>query len=76
MAIDRKNEKIAEIIRQKDVIMKMLRERMIASNIILQEHELKYKVEKAWREVKKAGINPSAIIPVESGMLERQIAEP
>ena len=75
MAIDRKNEKIAEIIRQKDVIMKMLKERMIASNIILQEHELKYKVEKAWREVKKAGINPSAIIPV-PGMLERQIAEP
>ena len=76
MAIDRKNEKIAEIIRQKDVIMKMLKERMIASNIILQEHELKYKVEKAWREVKKAGINPSAIIPVIPGMLERQIAEP
>ena len=75
MAIDRKNEKIAEIIRQKDVIMKMLKERMIASNIILQEHELKYKVEKAWREVKKAGINPSAIIPG-TGMLERQIAEP
>ena len=75
MAIDRKNEKIAEIIRQKDVIMKMLKERMVASNIILQEHELKYKVEKAWREVKKAGINPSAIIP-ETGMLERQIAEP
>ena len=76
MAIDRKNEKIAEIIRQKDVIMKMLKERMIASNIILQEHELKYKVEKAWREVKKAGINPSAIVPVVPGMLERQIAEP
>ena len=76
MAVDRKNEKIAEIIRQKDVIMKMLKERMIASNIILQEHELKYKVEKAWREVKKAGINPSAIIPVIPGMLERQIAEP
>ena len=75
MAIDRKNEKIAEIIRQKDVIMKMLRERMIASNVILQEHELKYKVEKAWREVKKAGINPSAIIPG-TGMVERQIAEP
>ena len=76
MAVDRKNEKIAEIIRQKDVIMKMLRERMIASNIILQEHELKYKVEKAWREVKKAGINPRAITPVVPGMLERQIAEP
>ena len=49
LASDRKNERIAEIIRQKDVIMKMLKERVRATGIILQDHELKYKAEKAWR---------------------------
>ena len=47
MANIRKNEKIAEIIRQKEALMKMLKERMLANNIILQDHELKYKAEKA-----------------------------
>ena len=75
MASNRKNERIAEIIRQKDVIMKMLKERVKATGIILQDHELKYKAEKAWREVKRAGITLNSIAPVAAGMLEHQIAD-
>ena len=55
--------------------MKMLKERMKASNIILQDHELKYKAEKAWRDVKRAGIILNSTAPVVPGMLERQIAD-
>ena len=54
--------------------MKMLKERMKANNIILQDHELKYKAEKAWRDVKRAGIVLNSIAPVGAGMLEHQIA--
>ena len=72
MANDRKNEKIAEIIRQKEALMKMLKERMKANNIILQDHELKYKAEKAWRDVKRAGIILNSIVPVVPGVLEHQ----
>ena len=53
--------------------MKMLQERMRANNIILQNHELKYKTEKAWRDVKKAGLN--FIVPVVPGVIEHQIAD-
>ena len=53
--------------------MKMLQERMRANNIILQDHEIKYKTEKAWRDVKKAGLN--FIVPVVPGVLDHQIAD-
>ena len=55
--------------------MKMLQERMKANNIILQDHELRYKTEKAWRDVKKAGIILNYIAPVVPGMLEHQKAQ-
>ena len=55
--------------------MKMLKERMKASNSILQDHELKYKAEKAWRDVKRAGIILNFIAPVAPGMLEHQVAD-
>ena len=74
MAIDRKNERIAEIIRQKDAIMEMLKERVRANGITLQEHEFKYKAEKAWRDMKRAGLALNSIAPVGAGMLEHQIA--
>ena len=68
MASNRKNERIAEIIEQKDAVMKMLKERVRAAGITLQDHELKYKAEKAWRDVKRAGINLNSIIPVVTGV--------
>ena len=55
--------------------MKMLKERMKANNIILQDHELKYKAEKAWRDVKREGIILKSIVPVVPGMLEHQKAD-
>ena len=50
----------------------MLKERVKAAGITLQDHELKYKAEKAWRDVKRAGINLNSIAPVVPGMLEHQ----
>ena len=55
--------------------MKMLKERVRAAGITLQDHELKYKAEKAWRDVKRAGIVLKSIAPVAAGMLEHQIAD-
>ena len=55
--------------------MKMLKERMKVAGVILQEHELKYKAEKAWRDVKRAGINLNSIIPVEPGVEEHLAVE-
>ena len=55
--------------------MKMLKERVKATGIILQDHELKYKAEKAWRDVKRAGIVLNPIAPVAAGMLEHQKAD-
>ena len=75
LASDRKNERIAEIIRQMDVIMKMLKERVRANGITLQDHELKYKAEKAWRDVKRTGLDLNSIVPVAAGLLEHQIAD-
>ena len=75
MASDRKNERIAEIIKQKDAILKMLIERVRANGITLQDHELKYKAEKAWRDVKRTGLVLNSIAPVMAGLLEHQIAD-
>ena len=55
--------------------MKMLKERVTATGIILQDHELKYKAEKAWRDVKRTGLVLNSIDPVAAGMLEHQIAD-
>ena len=55
--------------------MKMLKERMRANGIILQDHELKYKAEKAWRDVKRTGLDLNSIVPVATGLLEHQIAD-
>ena len=76
MARDRKNERIAEIIKQKDAVLKMLKERVKAVSITLQDHELKYKAEKAWRDVKRAGIILNSIVPVIPGVLEHQDVNP
>ena len=53
----------------------MLKERVRATGIILQDHELKYKAEKAWRDVKRTGLDLNSIDPVASGVLEHQIAD-
>ena len=50
----------------------MLKERVKAAGITLQDHELKYKAEKAWRDVKRAGIDLNSIVPIVSGVLEHQ----
>ena len=55
--------------------MEMLKERMRANGIILQDHKLKYKAEKAWRDVKRSGITLNSIVPVAAGLLEHQKAD-
>ena len=55
--------------------MKMLKERVRATGIILQDHELKYKAEKAWRDVKRTGLVLNSIDPVAAGLLEHQKAD-
>ena len=51
--------------------MKMLTERMTASNIIMQEHEIQFRAEKVWRDMKKARINLDFKAP-EAIMEEKQ----
>ena len=55
--------------------MEMLKERVRANGITLQDHELKYKAEKVWRDMKREGLALKSIVPVVPGMLEHQIAQ-